>query len=148
MAFSNRRLYVSFLSTLVACFLPTGMALTLVLGADAPKGLVASLKGHTEAIYSVAFSADGKYFVTGSFDKTIKIWDTATWKEIKTLGGPQGHQNLVLSVAISPDGKTLASGSSDNTAKIWDFPSNTSIRDFPLSDAALSIALSQDGKLL
>src|SRR5436853_6539433 len=87
-----------------------------------PPGVVATLKGHTEIVYAVAFSPDGKYVVTGSFDKTLKLWETATGKEIKTFGGATGHQNLVLSVAWSPNGRILASGSSDNTAKLWATP--------------------------
>ena len=58
--------------------------------------------------------------VTGSFDKTVKVWDATTGKEIRTLTGPQGHKQMVLNVAISPDGSLIASGSSDNTANLWD----------------------------
>src|SRR5437870_2382406 len=74
---------------------------------DAPPvpGVVITLKGHTEMIYGVAFSPDGKYVITGSFDRSLKLWDAATGKEIKTFAGPTGHQNLVLSVAFSPDGQ-------------------------------------------
>jgi WD40 repeat protein len=85
-----------------------------------PDSVVATLKGHTEIVYAVAFSPDGTHVLTGSFDKTLKLWETATGKEIKTFGGPSGHQNLILSVAFSPDGQLLASGAADNTAKLWD----------------------------
>ena len=77
----------------------------------------ATLKGHTDAVYSVAFSPDGKTLASGSGDKTIKLWDVATGKEQATL---KGHTELVSSVAFSPDGKTLASGSEDQTIKLWD----------------------------
>ncbi len=66
---------------------------------------------------SVAFSPDGKRLVSGSGDKTIKLWDTATGKELLTL---KGHSSTVFSVAFSPDGKRLASGSMDETIKVWD----------------------------
>ena len=79
-----------------------------------PAGISAALKGHAEAIYAIAYMPDGKHVVTGSFDKTLKVWEAATGKEIKTFGGPQGHQNLVLAVSPSPDGASIASGSSDN----------------------------------
>jgi WD40 repeat protein len=85
-----------------------------------PAGVVAVLKGHTEIVYAVAFSPDGKTVLSGSFDKSLKLWETATGKEIKTFAGPQGHQNLVLSVAYGHDGRFVASGAADNTAKIWD----------------------------
>ena len=49
------------------------------------------LKGHTDAVYAVAFSPDGRYVATASFDNTLKLWDAATGKEIKTYGGTLGH---------------------------------------------------------
>jgi WD40 repeat protein len=90
--------------------------------APLPAGFVATLKSHTEAIYTVGFSPDGRCVLTGSFDKTLKLWDATTGKEVITLGGPQGHQQLVLSAAFSPDGRSIASGGSDNTAKLWENP--------------------------
>jgi WD40 repeat protein len=52
---------------------------------------------------------------SGSYDKTIKIWDTTSGKELKTLNG---HTGSVNSLAVLPD-NTLASGSDDRTIKIW-----------------------------
>lgn len=90
-----------------------------VLAAQPPQP-VAVFKGHTDPIYAVAVSPDGKFAATGSFDKTIKLWDLATRKEVTALAGKNGHQNQVLTVAFSPSGTVLASGGSDNVAKIWD----------------------------
>src|SRR6185369_16906829 len=70
----------------------------------------ATFKGHTELVYTVAFSPDGKFLATGSFDNTVKLWDAATGKELKTFGGAAGHQKMVLSVAFSNDGTMIASG--------------------------------------
>jgi WD40 repeat protein len=53
---------------------------------------------------------------TGSEDKTIKLWNLDTGKEIRTL---QGHDSYVNSVSFSPDRKTLATGSADKTIKLW-----------------------------
>jgi WD40 repeat protein len=111
-------------------------------------GLVATLKGHSEAIYSIAFTPDGKHVVTGSGDRSIKVWDSATGKENKSFGGPSGHQNLVLSVSLSPDGGSIASGSSDNTAKVWDFPSSTPLRALAKSEGMSVLAISPDGAKL
>ncbi len=58
----------------------------------------------------------GKYLVSGSTDKTVKLWRVESQKEVTTL---QGHSKSVVSIAFSPDGKYLASGSVDNTIKLW-----------------------------
>jgi WD40 repeat protein len=54
---------------------------------------------------------------TASADKTVKLWDTSTGKEIKTL---EEHTNEVRGVSFSPDGKMLATASVDKTVKLWD----------------------------
>jgi WD40 repeat protein len=115
---------------------------------SAPPGLAATLKGHTEAVYSLAFTPDGKYVVTGSGDRTLKVWETATGKEFKTFAGPTGHQNLVLGVAVSPDGTLIASCGSDNSAKLWDFPSTSPLGDIAKSEGAAALAVSPDGARL
>src|ERR1700736_1239626 len=104
------------LLTALTVALVGGFVLSLTRADDPPPpdNLAATLKGHTESVYSTAFTPDGKYVVTGSFDKTIKVWDAATGKEFKTFAGPNGHTALVLSVAVSPDGTLVASGSTDN----------------------------------
>jgi WD40 repeat protein len=64
----------------------------------------------------VAYSPDGKRIVTGSDDKTAKVWDADTGRELHTL---TGHTGSVLRVAYSPDGKRIVTGSWDKTAKVW-----------------------------
>ncbi len=80
-----------------------------------PDGM--TLVGHSSGVSSVAFSPDGQRLASGSHDKTVKIWDSTTGKELLSL---KGHEDLVYSVAFSPDGQRLASGSHDKTVKIWD----------------------------
>ncbi len=69
---------------------------------------IATLKNHSNWVKSVAFSPDGKYLASGSYDNTVKLWSVESQKEVVTL---QGHSDWVTSVAFSPDGKYLASGS-------------------------------------
>ena len=74
------------------------------------------LEGHDDSVRSISFSPNGKTLASGSGDKTIKLWNLETGKEICTL---KGHDKFVWSVSFSPNGKTLASGSGDNTIKLW-----------------------------
>ncbi len=76
-----------------------------------------ALEGHQGGVASVAYAPDGKIIVSGSLDRTLKIWNAATGAELRSL---VGHQGQVLAVAISPNGRQLASGSRDNTIKLWD----------------------------
>ena len=61
--------------------------------------------GHTDRVYSAAYSPDGKIIATGSWDDTLRLWDTRTGKNIKTF---KGYTFGISSVAYSPDGSTIA----------------------------------------
>jgi WD40 repeat protein len=73
--------------------------------------------GHTDTIWSVAFSHDGKYILTGSNDKTARLWDAQTGQELRRFSG---HTATVNTVAFSPDGKRVLTGGTDGTARLWD----------------------------
>ena len=75
------------------------------------------LEWHTKGVLSVAYSPDGRHIVSGSYDKTIRIWDAETGAAV---GNPlEGHTDGVYSVAYSPDGRHIVSGSYDKTIRIW-----------------------------
>jgi WD40 repeat protein len=69
-------------------------------------------------VWSVAYSPDGRHIISGSHDRTIRIWDAET---SDAVGKPlKGHTDCVWSVTYSPDGRRIASGSSDSNIRIWD----------------------------
>lgn len=105
----------------------------------------ATLQGHKNYIWSVAFSPNGKLLASGSADKTIKLWDTATGKVTATL---LGHDDDVYAVAFSPDGSLLASGSGDEI-KLWEVATGKVKASLEEKDRTfLSVAFSPDGNML
>ena len=102
--------------------------------------------GHTGVVYSLSYSPNGAHVVTGSEDKTIRIWDVESGA---VVGEPlAGHTDRVMSVAYSPDGRHIISGSEDHTIRIWDAKTGTAVGN-PLeghADGVLSVAYSPDGR--
>jgi WD40 repeat protein len=78
---------------------------------------VAVLSGHTDWVRSLTFLLEGASIVSGSDDKTLKLWDVQTGGVIRTFCG---HTDWVYSVSISPSHTTIASGSEDKTIRLWD----------------------------
>src|SRR5512138_610247 len=73
--------------------------------------------GHASTITSVVMTKDNRYIISGSLDKTIKIWDVSNNTLIKTLSG---HDLGIKKIAISPDDRYIVSGGRDKTVKLWD----------------------------
>ncbi|KAE9403149.1 WD40 repeat-like protein [Gymnopus androsaceus JB14] len=107
------------------------------------------LQGHDNWVNSVAFSHDGTRIVSGSQDKTVRIWDATTGAQ---MGDHplQGHDDRVHSVAFSHDGTRIVSGSHDDTSRIWDaaidLPINNTLTDhIEFLEAHNNWNLSSDG---
>jgi WD40 repeat protein len=104
------------------------------------------IEGHDSWVHSVAFSPDGQIIVSGSRDKTIRLWNT----EGNPIGKPlQEHTEEVRSVAFSPDSELIVSGSDDTTIRLWDEQGNSIGQ--PLrghKDCVNAVVFSPDGKLI
>eukprot|EP00449_Zooxanthella_nutricula_P019879 CAMPEP_0198531694 /NCGR_PEP_ID=MMETSP1462-20131121/28140_1 /TAXON_ID=1333877 /ORGANISM="Brandtodinium nutriculum, Strain RCC3387" /LENGTH=134 /DNA_ID=CAMNT_0044261589 /DNA_START=1 /DNA_END=401 /DNA_ORIENTATION=+ len=74
------------------------------------------LTGHCEPVASVVLSSDGQFALSGSWDKTMRLWDLNTGVTVRTF---QGHAKDVFSVAFSGDNRQIVSGSRDKTIKLW-----------------------------
>jgi len=105
-----------------------------------------TLEGHSNVIYSVAFSPDSTRLASASYDRTVKIWDARSGACLQTL---EGHSDVVCSVAFSPDSTRLVSASYDCTVKIWDARSGACLQTLEgHSDVVRSVAFSHDSTRL
>jgi WD40 repeat protein len=111
---------------------------------DLNGNILKTFSGHINAITSVAFAPDGKTFLTGSADKTARLWDLTG----KTLHVFNGHTEAISSVAFSPDGNKILTGSFDNSARLWDLSGNTLQIFSGHTNYVNSIAFSPDGKTI
>jgi len=107
---------------------------------------VHTLPGHASFVSSLAISPAGDVLASGSWDKTIKVWELETGALIGTL---TGHSDRVNSVAISCDGKLLVSGSSDETIKFWNLQSGDLLCTFPGHSMEVnSVAIDPKGRVI
>ncbi|HKO59520.1 MAG TPA: caspase family protein [Pyrinomonadaceae bacterium] len=84
---------------------------------DAQTGTeLSSLAGHNNFINRLAFSRDGRFLASGSYDTTLKLWDLASGRELQTL---KGHTGSITALDFSPDGNLVVSGSDDGSARLW-----------------------------
>jgi WD40 repeat protein len=101
------------------------------------------LTGHTDSIFSIAASPDGKRLVSCAMDGTVRLWDVVSGKEVQQL---RVAEKYGLSVAFSPDGKRVACGTYMGDVYLWDLSTGKERWRFRKgTDAAASVAFSPDG---
>ena len=99
------------------------------------------MTGHADYVYSVAISPDGKTLAPASGDKTVKLWNLSSAKEMLTL---VGHTGAVWNVGFANSGKTIVSSSFDATVRVWETATGKETRRF--KDHASKMVVTQDGK--
>src|SRR5262249_31574785 len=98
-----------------------------------------------QLVATAAFSPDGQTLLTGSGDRTARLWSVPAGKP---LGGPLTHPTSVSAVAYSPDGRHLATAQRGGLIRIWALPAGNP-RDYRLSvGAKFVVRLSRDGRFL
>jgi WD40 repeat protein len=125
-------------------------------------------QGHGDEVTSVVFTPDGKQALSGSFDRTVRLWNVETKQEVRSF---IGHTGEVFGVAISADGKYALScsgtlnpipngpnqppnpmnqplpGAGDNSVRLWDVATGQELRRFNgHTNAVLSVAFAPNGK--
>ncbi|KAG9025389.1 hypothetical protein FRB95_010230, partial [Tulasnella sp. JGI-2019a] len=101
---------------------------------------------HSRSVSCIAMSPDGMTIVSGSYDKTLCLWDAKTGAAIGSA--MEDHTDLVRCIAVSPDGMTIVSGSSDKTLHLWDAKTGATIRNVMEghTSSVMSVTFSYDGK--
>jgi parallel beta-helix repeat protein len=144
-----RRLITSNISTYTTYLMGTIVAFTdgtsITFSDNAHYQYAVELKGHTKAVYSVAWSPDETLLASGSKDGTVRLWDTATWTTARTINA---HSLGVWSVAWSPNGTMLATGGMENALRLWNPQTGEQLATFNTSSSIFSVSWSPDGSRL
>ena len=106
--------------------------------------LVRTLSAHEDWVHAVAVTPDGRYAVSGSNDRILKVWEVETGREVRTLSG---HEGWVNAVAVTPDGRYAVSGSFDRTLKVWEVETGLEVRTLSGHEGSVrAVAVTPDGR--
>lgn len=116
---------------------------------DAASGrIVRSFDGHSDWIYTLDTTSDGKILASGSSDESVILWNVDTGEIIRRLRGHEWHVN---SVCFSPNGTVLASASGDGTVRLWSLENGQQLAALHAEESWQGVeemAISPDGSIL
>jgi WD40 repeat protein len=108
--------------------------------------LVNTISVHSDAVFSVAISPDGQNFISGSADKTVKLWNLHTGELLYEF---LGHSQEVVATDISPDGEIMVSGSRDKTINVWNLKTKKLLHTLKEhTNKIVCVTISPDGQTL
>jgi RNA polymerase sigma factor (sigma-70 family) len=109
-----------------------------------------AFRGHDGFICSAALSRDGKLLASASLDRTIRLWEVPSGKELRTvrLSAPFSKDSLHVPLTLAPDGKTVAVALADNTVRVYEVATGTERKLTGHSNTIRALAFSRDGKQL
>jgi len=97
-----------------------------------------------QRVFAIAFSPDDRYLATGSRDRTARVWEVSSGREVARMN----HDHNIMSLAFSSDGRYIATASLDRTARLWEVIGGREIRRMTLSGGVWEIAFSPNGLYL
>jgi WD40 repeat protein len=121
---------------------PTGSALIVWSLSNAE--LLATLSGHTDHLYHVAYSPDGRLIATESGDKSARLWEATTGRSLATLVGPQDFAGI----QFSRDSRRVITGGSDNAVRVWDASTGHLLSTRLATEAISRFQLSSDRRFI
>lgn len=118
------------------------------ISANIPKyELRLNLTGHSGWVRAVAFFPNGFSFASGSYDRTLKLWNVSNNQSFGTLSNHLGSVSGINAIAVHPNGNTFATACIDKSIKLWNFRSGQPIRNLEGHEGQVySAAYSPDGK--
>lgn len=128
------------------------LALSAGIAGAQEKPVLSVQLGHAGSVSAIAFTRDGRYAISAGSDKTLKLWDIVSGREVRTY---RGHEDAVNALAISPDSTLIASvsrglsGSKDKNLLLWETFSGKQLRHIKVPHGRVTAAVfSADGKSL
>ncbi len=137
-----------YLATVIVCFLCHAVS------SNGQRPQIVIQTGHTDGVRSVAFSPDGKLLASGSIDKTVRVWELATHRELRVY---RGSIFVVNCIAFSPDGKLLAAAGGDDNSNldiatlvvVWDVETGRVVREYKAAPFEVkALAFSPDNRTI
>jgi WD40 repeat protein len=103
------------------------------------------LRGHTSYVYPVVYTSDGRYLVSGSWDRTIRVWNADTGAELRVL---TEHRTRITGLAAAPDSPRVAAVTDGGELAVWDVEQGVAAASATVRRTWATVAWSPDGRTI